>query len=138
MAIRCDGSAWLTGRNVPQFVLRCAALMVVVLSLFPVCADSAGEAFPPSGGTAMAAVHVPQGWGGAPVAGHLCPAPGHVQCRPGEPLAANVPSSQAAGQDRRAAVVVDATWAPLAQKSCRTVASCKRVRSIEELQVQRT
>ncbi|MER6599076.1 hypothetical protein ACFWRZ_04995 [Streptomyces rubiginosohelvolus] len=137
MANRYDGSAKVQGRDVPLFVVRCVALMVVLLSLIPVCADSAGEAFPSSGGMAAAAAHVPQqGWGGGSVAGHLCPATGHVQCRRGESVAASVPSPQVADRERR--VAVDTTWVPLAPTSCQVADPCKWARSIEELQVQRT
>ncbi|WP_327153325.1 hypothetical protein OHU45_02600 [Streptomyces tubercidicus] len=145
MTDRQAGVRGAAGRAAPLFMLRCAALLAVLMWMLPVCAHAAGAAVPASAAVMPGSVMSTGTSGPAETTAstntvHACPetqhGPGDVYCHPVSGAAASpaspvpVPSAQTA--DVTAAV--SASGAPPAHGA---PTASVRTPGIHQLQVQR-
>ncbi|MFE7979454.1 hypothetical protein [Streptomyces shenzhenensis] len=140
MNIRHEGLRDAAGRTVPLFVLRCAALLAVLMWVLPVCTDASPGGSPAavtasgSAVTAIAGAHAPA------EAGQVCPdlrhGPGVAHCR----LATGaVPNSASPGPVPRPRTVdVCAARAPGSPPALTPPTGLTHTPGIHQLQVQRT
>lgn len=131
---RRDGVA---RRAMPLFVLRCAALLAVLVWVLPVCTHASFDSAAATRASAATAV-TPAAAATAPLTLHTCPdmrhEPGDTHCRPATGAALATPSVPVPSAETADGAAV---WRPHRQSAPGNPARHPRVPGIHQLQVQR-